>query len=413
MKSRSPVRPSSQTRSLVFDAIRAAGPISRVELAAKCALTEATISNVVRIMLLDGLVVETGFSGSTGGKRRTLLEVNSAARFAVGVSLDREDITLVVSDLSGRMLGTSKEVGTGDTYPGIVVKAVAGAISDLLRDNDVDRSAVVGIGVASPGPLDTRRGVLRGQRPSSAWRDYPLEERLEDLTGLRVVLDNDATCAALGEFWTNRSVSTAPVSATVYMADGIGCGILIDGRIFHGTSSNAGELGHISLDTAGPVCQCGSRGCVEMYASPGAVAAAALADPHLVAELALTPKVASSRDNYSRIAHAAVNGNRRAEALVSAAAVSLAEGLITLTNILDLDRVTLSGPGFSVAGPIFTRVIGERLTAGIFMREIHPVQTLLSSIGEESAAVGAAAMALQHEVTPHLAVSSRRPSALA
>lgn len=84
-----------------------------------------------------------------------------------------------------------------------------------------------------------------------------------------MVVDNDATCAALGEYWTSRQAGDKAVSATVYMADRIGCGILMDGQVFHGASSNAGELGHISLDVNGPVCRCGAHGCVELYCKSG------------------------------------------------------------------------------------------------------------------------------------------------
>ncbi|WP_460437179.1 ROK family transcriptional regulator [Arthrobacter tecti] len=404
----SSVRSSEQTRSFILDTIRASGRISRVELAKKSGLTEATISTVVRRVIAEGLIIEAGFSESTGGKRRTLLEINSSARYALGVSLDRERLVLVAADLSGKVVGSAETPGTGDTYPGTVIKLIASRAAELLKEVNIDPATVVGIGVASPGPLDTRAGVLRGHRPSSAWRDYPLEERLEEQSGFPVVLDNDATCAALGEYWTNNVLVTAPVSATVYMADGIGCGILVNGQIYHGSSSNAGEIGHVTLDIAGPKCHCGSRGCVELYAAPAAVAARALANKRLTRELKLTPKVSSSRENFDSIAKGAVEGNTTAHALIMEAAVYLAEGIVSLSNVLDLDEVHLSGPGFSIAGEIFAEVIQGRLNEGTFMRAIHPVLTKLSTIGDESAAVGAAALVLQHQLTPHLAARSRR-----
>lgn len=408
MSKRVRAQSGDHTRSMILDYIRASGQISRVELAAKSELTEATISNVVRKLLAEGLVVETGFSESTGGKRRTLLDINSASRYAVGVALDRERLTFVVTDLSGRLVGSMMSNGTGDAGPEDVSGRIAQQIDALLHDVQVDRASVVGIGIASPGPLDSTRGVLRGLKPAPAWRDFPLEERLEQLSGLRVVLDNDATCAALGEHWTSRRATPAPVSATVYMADGIGCGILIDGSIFHGTSSNAGELGHISLDMNGPECHCGSRGCVELYANPAVIAARALEDPKLVDYLGLDRDETASRATFGRIVKAAARGHAPSHALISEAALYLGMGIVTLSNILDLDEVYLSGPGFSDAGAIYAQVIQRQLDAGTFMRGIHPVSVKISHMGTEAAALGAAALILQQEITPHSAASARR-----
>lgn len=399
------------SRSRVLDLIRSSGQISRVELARASGLNDATISHLVRQMIADNLVIETGFSGSTGGKRRTLLDINSGARHALGVSLDHDRLTFVVTDLSGHLVGRSTLDGPKQEHPSTVVSRLAVEVTRLLSDVQVDRSTVIGVGVASPGPLDSSTGSLQGQRLLPRWNSFPLEDQLERQCGLPVVLDNDATCAALGEHWTSRRGPAAPVSATVYMADGIGCGILIDGAVFHGTSGNVGEIGHITLDVNGPYCSCGARGCVELYASPRAVVAEALAQDRLVHELQLNPSQDVTRANYARIAKAAARGHPLCEALLGDAATHLGAGVVALSNILDLDEVYLSGPGFTDAGAIYARVIQQRLDGATFMRDIHPVRVKISHIGTDAAALGAAALVLQQEITPHSATASlRRPA---
>lgn len=386
--------------------------ISRVELAEKTGLTEATISTVVRRIIEEGLVIEAGYSESTGGKRRTLLDIDRTARFGVGVSLARDRITAVVADLAGQPVGTSARAGADDLDPDVVIERVVAQIDELIDELRIDRERIVGIGVAGAGPLDAATGTLQGRQPSPAWRGFPLEERLEQASGMRVVLDNDATCAALGEHWTDRRGVVPAVSATVYMDDGIGCGILIDGTVFHGMSSNAGEVGHISLESDGPSCHCGSRGCVEVYASPGAVAARALQDLDLVEELGLVPEPADRRDTFEAVAVAAASGHPAALALVEDAASYLARGIVILSNILDLDEVHLSGPGFAAAGELYAAVAQRHLDAGTFMRRIHPVRVRVSGIGADASAIGAATLILQHELTPHTAVYSRRARAV-
>lgn len=399
---------ADRTRSVILDQIRASGSISRIELATTVGFTEATISNVVRRLITDGIVLETGFSESTGGKRRTLLDINPSSRHALGVSLDRAEITFVVANLVGELVGSAVVAGTADEDPESVVRRIAATGDTLIRSLGIDPVSVVGIGVASPGPLDTATGVLRGRQPDPIWRGFPLEERLEAVSGMPVVLDNDATCAALGEHWTRREGLIPAVSATVYMSDGIGCGILIDGRIFHGTSSNAGEIGHITINIDGPMCQCGARGCVEVYASPAAVMARALEDPVLVAQLGLTAGETIGRANFDRIAEAAMAGHEASRALIASAAGYLGRGIVTLSNILDLDEVHLSGPGFASAGPIYAGIVQHYLDSGTFMRGIHPVTVTISNIGTEAAALGGAALILQQEITPHSAAGLRR-----
>lgn len=405
---RSRPRSADTTRSEILEQIRSSVRISRVELAEKTGFTEATISTVVRRIIEEGLVVEAGYSESTGGKRRTLLDIDRSARFGIGISLARDSITAVVADLSGQPVGTTRRPGADDLDPERVIDRVVEQVNELIEEFGIERARIVGIGVAGAGPLDAATGTLQGRQPSPVWRGYPLEERLEDVSSMRVVLDNDATCAALGEHWTDRRGTVPAVSATVYMDDGIGCGILIDGTVFHGMSSNAGEIGHISLESDGPPCHCGSRGCVEVYASPAAVIARALQDLDLAAELGLSPEPADRRDSFEKVAVAAASGHDVALALIDDAASYLARGIVTLSNILDLDEVHLSGPGFAVAGERYAAVAQRHLDDGTFMRRIHPVRVRVSAIGADAAAIGAATLILQHELTPHTASFSRR-----
>lgn len=393
---------------MVLDYIRGSGQISRVELARLSGLTQAAISTIVRRTIADGLVVETGFGESTGGKRRTLLDINAGARFAVGVSLEHRRMSYVVTDLSGHLVGRLITEGTGGQAPATAIARIGDQVEELITHLRVDPAAVVGIGVASPGPLDSVAGVLRGRQPSQPWAGVAIEELLTARTGRTVVLDNDATCAALGEYWTSRHGAPNAVSATVYMADGIGCGILMEGRVFHGSSSNAGELGHITLNVDGPLCRCGFRGCVELYASPAAVVEQALRRPDLVEHLGLEPGDSHHRVGFSRIVKAAARGHEESLELIRTAASRLGAGIVSLSNILDLDEVYLSGPGFTDAGAIYARVIQDQLDCSTFMREIHPVQVKISHLGSEAAALGAAALVLQRQITPHSATRSRR-----
>ncbi|WP_165989703.1 ROK family transcriptional regulator, partial [Streptomyces sp. YIM 98790] len=268
----------ASSRSAVLDVIRAAGTISRVGLVEATGFTGATISTVVRRLIDDGLVVETGHAESTGGKRRVLLALNRSSRFAVGIHLDHAGITYVLTNLGGSVIGRMFRPGAGTVAPAEVVERMASETVGLIESAGVDRDRVLGLGLVSPGPLTRTSGMPLTPPAMRQWEDFPLDRALRKATGLPVSLDNDATASALGEHWSGGVGGTATFAA-LYMGTGIGSGLVVNGITYRGVSGNAGEVGHICLDPDGPECWCGARGCTEALAGPAAVVGAARADP--------------------------------------------------------------------------------------------------------------------------------------
>lgn len=391
---------SIETRSAILDLVRSSGLVSRIDLAAQSHLTESTISKVVRSLLADGLVVESGYGASTGGKRPVLLKLNTQSRYAVGVSLDGSQIVYVVSDLGGKLLHRVTAEGFGSTAPAVVIKRVAVEVDRLLRRNGIKGSDILGVGVAGAGRLDRSGGVLRSSPQANEWEEFAIEEALRDASGLPVILDNDANCAALGEFWSGRIPATRDF-ATIYMASGIGCGTVIDGKIYRGSSSNVGEIGHVILDVNGPQCWCGSRGCLEMLAAPAAVVRRARGDTALAERLGIASDDVDVRSAFAAIGEAASRSDPQAFDLIHESATYLAKALITLVNLFDLDMLYLAGPGFAHAGEIYLSTARDELDRLAFMRAVHPVDVQMSAVGPEAAALGAASVVLHSRLTPH------------
>lgn len=399
---------SVETRSAILDLIRSSGQVSRIELSERSGLTEATISKIVRSLLLDGLIVEAGYAHSTGGKRPVLLTLNTESRYALGISLDAQRIVYVLSDVSGRAVHKMTTEGTGTSKPLAVIKRVASEFGRMLRRNGIDRSDVIGIGVAGAGRLDSSGGVLRSSRKASEWEDFAVEDALSDASGLPVMLDNDANCAALGEFWSGRVPATRDF-ATVYMATGIGCGIVINGDIYRGASSNVGEIGHVILEVDGPECWCGSRGCLEMLAAPAVVVQRARQNAALADQLGIADPEIDVRRAFTAIGKSAADGNADAGALITEAATYLSRAVLSIVNMLDIDTLFLGGPGFAEAGDIYLETVRNDLDRFAFMRSVHPVSVEMSAVGPEAAALGAASVVLHSHLTPHHA-STRRAS---
>ena len=399
MTVRSQVRGTTavETHGAILDLIRSTGVVSRTELADRSGLTGSSITRIVRQLLDDGLVMETGFGQSTGGKRRTLLQLNPAARTAIGISLDYDQITYIAADLSGTVIARRTGRGTTAKSPSLVTRRIAREVAELVAQAGLDKLLVVGIGVGVAG----RRGRTDAgwfNATATEWEHFPLEDILGDATGWPVIVDNDSTCAAIGEYWAGRVPATEQV-ATVYVTDGFGLGLMVNGEIYRGASGNAGELGHVTIDPRGPVCVCGRRGCLEVMAGAARIVELAHRDEGLVAERRLAGTARTVRSDYAKIARAAAAGDERARRLIAQAANHLASALVSITNVLDLDRIILAGPAFRFVGGIYADAVTERLTAACWARAVHPVAVELSGLGSDVAALGAASLALRTRLT--------------
>jgi predicted NBD/HSP70 family sugar kinase len=390
-----------QTHGAILDLIRSSGVVSRTELVDRSGLTGASITRIVRQLLDDGLITEIGLGESTGGKRRTLLQLNPAARMAVGVELDFDQITYVATDLGGRVVARHSSKGTGTKSPYEVTQRIGEEITTLLNSARLDNERMVGIGIAIRGRRGSRDQHWSNPKAKD-WEHFALEETLGAATGKPVVVENDSTCAAIGEYWVGRLPSTEDF-ATVYMTEGFGLGLVIKGNIYRGASANAGEIGHITVDPHGPVCVCGRRGCLHAMGGMERIVELALQDEGLAADLGLRETRRTIRGNYVKIARAAAAGDNRAYQLIRASADYLASTLVSIINLLDLDQIILAGPGFSLVGQIYAEAAAEHLAHDFWARSVHAIRVGLSSMGNDVAALGAASLVLHAQLTakPH------------
>jgi predicted NBD/HSP70 family sugar kinase len=390
--SRSPAtRPS--TTGLLLDLVRTAGTVSRVELVEAAGLTAGTITNVVRDLIDGGLVHEVGRARTTRGTPRRLIQINPEAGFAVGAQLDRCTTTVVLVDFAGRTQATAGLRGAGQRSPQDTLTTLAEHIDDLLSSAGIVRDRVLGVGLVTHGPQDRARGVLLTDQPSPLWREYPLASALSSALDLPVLLENDATAAAIGEQWAG-DVPTATFGV-IYMGSGIGGGVVVDGDVYRGRASNTIEIGHITLDQGGAPCVCGNRGCVEVTAGPAAVVAQAMRDRNLAERWSLSGSLDETLVDFERLARASARGDQDAHALLESSAQYLALAAVTLVNLFDLDTIVLAGPAFSTAGPQYRDHVARALSEHALSRELSPAKSLLSANVATAAAVGGALSVLR------------------
>lgn len=403
IKAKAPLRQDSRSR--VLDIIRATEPTSRIELVRETGLTPASITHLVRDLLADGLVREVGQAESTGGKPRTLLRLNRDSMTAIGVQLGAASVGIVAANVAGDVVGRQILRGAKDLDPQVIVTFLAAAVEDLIDNLGLERSTIAGIGVAMPGPLDKTGGYLRNVPYLENLSGFALADELEIATGLPIVVDNDATAAAVGEYWLGTTDKHAAY-ATVYLATGIGSGLVVNGMPYRGSSSNAGELGHVSVDFRGSECSCGNRGCLELVAAP----------PVLVEQARQAPASAglgevsrgNVEDGMSQLGILAARGNEAALRIIRDGAESLACGIVTLVNLFDVDMVVLAGPGFTSCAAFYLDAAQKALDSRTLARGVHAVSVVLSASPRDAAALGAATLALQDKLERKPAAAARK-----
>ena len=331
-------------RSLLLTAIRRSGGCSRIELAARSGLTPQAVSKIVPDLLDAGLVEERRERASGVGKPRTRLVIRAGARAAIGVQLDRDEVRAVRTDLLGTVVAATSAPLPPGFGPEHAVRVIAALVAELTAG--VDRSVLVGVGVGGLGPLDYRTGIVLGATGLTGWDAVPLRELLARALDLPVSLDKDTNTAAFACLW-RAGEDPGQASAVVLAGSGLGAGLLIDGTVYRGPGTNAGEFGHTTLAYDGVVCRCGRRGCLE-----------------ILHDTAPTPREAARL---------------------------LGIALADLVQLLDLERIVLAGRAVQAAPETYRR---EAIAQLGLLPSRQRVQVDIDDIGPDLVALGAAAEVL-------------------
>ena len=331
--------------------LRDEGPVSRAELGDRLDLTRPRLLAEVDRLVAAGLIAEAGLAASRGGRRSTLVELDPGLRFAA-VDLGASSIDVEV--VNGRLepLAAYQEPADIRSGPKVILQRVNELLAKAKIDGAYERLDGVGIGV--PGPVSFRDGVPVSPPIMPGWDRYPVREVLAREHGCPAVVDNDVNIMAIGERHGGVAHSVDDF-LFVKIGTGIGCGIHLAGSVYRGIDGCAGDIGHIQVDAAGPVCSCGNAGCLEAIFSGSALARDALAAARSGESPALAERLAERLGRRE----AATDGLGRGEA----AADGLDRGKAA-ADCLDRGKATADGLGRGEAAggrPGRGKAVSERL----------------------------------------------------
>ncbi|SFL31246.1 ROK family transcriptional regulator [Pelosinus propionicus] len=255
----------SSNDALTLNVIRRQGPLSRVEISKLTGLTPPTVTNITTKLLDLSLIVEDRIGESSGGRRPLLLKINSLLATVIVVYIRSEKMIGYVIDPEFQIqLEDSRNIkGKKEDE---ILKMLLDIISDCRKKAAVP---VLAVGVVVRGPVRRKDGIAVFV-PNIGWRNTPLKEIIEEHIGLPAFIENDVKALSNGEYYYG-SVKDANSMILLKVSHGIGGGIIFNGSLYRGVNDSAGEVGHTTIDIAGPICSCGNYGCLEALASEKAL----------------------------------------------------------------------------------------------------------------------------------------------
>lgn len=316
-------------------------------------------------------------------------------KYIVGVDLGGTNIVVGAMSVDGsrdietRSESTHAEHGA-DSVVDHIVAMIAGVISDVVSRYDAQPKDFLGVGVGAPGPLDRENGIVV-VAPNLGWRDFPLRDAVSNRIRLPVTLDNDANCATVGEWWQGAAKGANNVVGLT-IGTGIGGGLILDGKLYHGASDVAGEIGHTTIDSTGRYCRCGNYGCLEAYASGPAIALRAreALERNEVSILRTMVKGEIESLTAATVYEAANQGDALALEVVRDTARFLGTGVANLLNLLNPDVVVIAG-GVTKAGDRLFEPLRAEVKRRAFRPAVEACRIVPGSLPGTAGVVGAVA----------------------
>lgn len=392
-----PLLQVTEQEAQVLDALRRQVAVSRTDISRVTNWSRPKVTAIVNRMIERGVLSEVGEGESQGGRRPQLLRLNSRLGYVVGLDIGATSVDLAVADLNAEVL--LRDGGPTDVRqePAVLLGEVKRRLSDMLRKEGVRPEEILGIGVGVPGPVDFARGVLVAPPLMPAWGNYPIRNFFRNLfPNAYVSVDNDVNMMALGEL---RAGAGKGIDNFLFVkiGTGIGAGIICHGLVHRGSTGSAGDIGHISVDRAGPTCHCGNIGCLEMLAAGPAIAerAAQAAREGSSGILARKLEASGGQLRSEDVGTAAREGDRVALEIIQSSGQMIGDVLAGLVNFFNPSLILIGGGVSNIGNQLLASIRQEvlRRSTALATRELV---VSYSPMGPQAGVTGAIHLVLDH-----------------
>ncbi len=386
---------------LVLETIMRRAPIARSELTGLMRLTQVSVINVTNALLDAGIIVEAGRANSGNqGRRSMVLDINEHAFYCLGLELSVGKLVCGLGDARGRLLQFEELQFSPRSSAEVLVDKVEELTGKFLRENRIDRSRILGMGIAVPGPLDVQEGVMINPPNFPGWKNVPIRRMLEERLGFRVCLDKETNLAALAESFYGVSAGYKTSFFLSLFRLGIGGGLISESNIFHGFCDGAGEVGHMTVEPSGRKCGCGNYGCLETM----------IAEDYIIEQVCHLYKLGVEIERpedidsitLEEIFERSSKGDSVCQDVIKqmAAYISIAVG--NIVNMFSPELIVLGGPLPDLSTQL-VELVAERVHSKKYPLHCRKIKIEKSALGSQVYVKGAIALAEKtflHHVLP-------------
>lgn len=374
----------------ILKLVRQNAPISRTELVRQMGLTSASVINITNEMIQRGLLIESGRTNEGGqGRKSLLLDVRADAAYVIGVHLSTDNIIAAICDLGNGLSGVTVQPLLGRDIQSILTQ-IQGQLEQSLSRTRIDRSRILGVGLSLPGPLDTVAGVMINPPNFPALADTPIRTLLEERLELPVCCDRDANNAILAEYEYGCAMGYKTAFFISLFRTGVGGGVITNGNILHGFCDSAGEIGHTTVDIAGPRCSCGSFGCLEALVSEQALLRRVRKLRWMSAEHLAWQSEVSEPQTLDDLFRMSRQGDALCASVVNEAASYISIALGNAINLYSPEIIVLGGT-LPQMSPQLVELVQQKIHMRAYPRQCSSIRVEPSALGDMAFVRGAAA----------------------
>lgn len=375
-----------------LDLIRfSAGGLSRTELADRMGLTRAAVSLIITDLLESGIIQEAEIRSAPSGRPPVTLEVNPDRGLVAAIDMGATHMSIALADFTARILKEIEvplEIKQG---PEICLAEANQHLLSLLESQGLSLDNLSAVGIGVPGPVITEAGMVVAPPIMPGWDHYPIRDTLEKMWQCPITLNNDAELGALGE-WAYGAGRGERNIAYIKVGSGIGAGLILNQQIYGGTTGAAGEIGHLTIDANGPLCNCGNHGCLEAFAGGHAIAT----QGQLLAKSGkrtLLSDLTPDSITAAAVAEAARRGDLHAQEIIRKAGTYIGIAIAGLINLFNPGIVIIGG-GVAQVGDLITVPIRQAVRERAMRASEQSVRIITGMLGRRSLLIGATVQAI-------------------
>ncbi len=347
----------------------------------------------VNELIDEGLVVETGFAPSTGGRRAVMYSIKEGLQYIVAVSMDQFVTRIALMDVTNKISGTVETIELSLAKNGDALTGLKNHIKDFIGKSTVSKESIIGIGIGMPGFIDSQKGLNYSFLESG---DKSICDVISEATGLPVFIDNDSSIVALAELKFGAAINKQN-AMVINIGWGVGLGLILNSKLYRGQNGFAGEFSHISLFSNNKLCSCGKMGCLETESSLLVIVEKArqgLTDGR-TSILKDQLSEADIETAFELIVKAAQKGDQFAIELISKAAYEIGRGVSILIHLLNPEVIILSGRG-ALAGKLWKAPMQQAINEYSIPRLAASTEIEISSLNLQAELIGAAALVMEN-----------------